>query len=150
MRVQRHEQLIVWQRAIELVCAAYEVSSKLPRSERHALADQMRRAVISIPANIAEGHSRAHRKEFLQFLSIAAASLAELETHLVIAERVGHLTPAATSHAAALAAEVGRMLTAMRKRLSDSSTVSARRYTLDAGPVTQHTARKNSSQSRIP
>ena len=121
MRVQRYDQLVVWQRAFELVCAAYGVSRLLPTDERHALRDQIRRAAVSVPANIAEGHARVHRREFLQFLAIAGSSLAELATHLVVAGRVGYVVPGETVVARRLADEVGRMLTVMRRKLSDGN-----------------------------
>ncbi len=81
--VRGYQQLIVWQRAMELVDAAYAIARLLPRAECHSLAEQIRRAAVSIPANIADGHARVHKREFLQYLAIARASAAELETHLL-------------------------------------------------------------------
>ena len=92
MPVRSYRDLIVWQRSMELVEETYALCSRLPLSERMVLGDQMRRAVVSVAANIAEGHSRAHRKEFLHLLSIAKGSLMELEAHLLIAERVRFLS----------------------------------------------------------
>jgi len=146
MVVRSYRELIVWERAMQLVVAVYEVLARFPPCERYGLSGQLRRAAVSIPANIAEGHARAHRRAFLHFLSIARASLAEVETHLLVAERVGHIAADDARPAIVLCDEVSRMLTAMRARLADGLPERARRSPLDA----QHTARKNSSQSRIP
>lgn len=86
-----YRDLIVWQHGIDLVEAVYKLSKSFPPAERYALCDQMHRAVISIPANIAEGHARSSSKEFLHYLSISLGSLAELETHLTIAHRLSYL-----------------------------------------------------------
>jgi four helix bundle protein len=132
MEVRSYKDLRVWQRAIELVCASYDVSRRLPAEERTALGDQLRRAAVSVAANIAEGHSRAHRKEFLQFLAVAHASLTELETHLTIALRVGYIPNDAYAAAATLSDEVSRMLTAMRRRLGEPRLAVPRRSSPDA------------------
>jgi four helix bundle protein len=89
---KNYRDLRVWQAAIDLVTRIYEVTRALPNEERYALGDQMRRAAISIPANIAEGQARRHSKEFLQHLSIAKGSLAELHTLLTVAERLKYLS----------------------------------------------------------
>ena len=117
MPVRSYRDLIVWQRSMELVEETYALCSRLPLSERMVLGDQMRRAVVSVAANIAEGHSRAHRKEFLHLLSIAKGSLMELEAHLLIAERVRFLSIGEIRPALSLLDEVSRMLNAMRSRL---------------------------------
>lgn len=85
-----YKDLMVWQKSIALVPAAYSLVKKLPSEERFALGDQIRRAAVSVPANIAEGQARQHTKEFIQFLSIARGSLAELETLLIVTERLGY------------------------------------------------------------
>ncbi|HEV8481973.1 MAG TPA: four helix bundle protein [Blastocatellia bacterium] len=89
MGSQSYRDLIVWQRGIELSILVYEVCSTFPRSELYGLTDQMKRAVVSISSNIAEGRARHHIAEFRQFLSISNASLAELETQRIVAERMG-------------------------------------------------------------
>ena len=85
------EDLIVWQKSMDLVENVYRLISKLPNEEKHALADQMRRSVISIPSNIAEGQQRDSAKEFAYFLSIAKGSAGELRAQLLICERLGYL-----------------------------------------------------------
>ena len=80
------KNLIVWQKAIEFTMAVYKLTSTFPDAERFGLVNQMRRASVSIPSNIAEGYSRSGRGEYLQFLSHSRGSCAELETQLVIAK----------------------------------------------------------------
>jgi four helix bundle protein len=79
--METYRELEVWKTAMDLVVAVYELSRKLPASERFGLASQMQRSAVSVPANIAEGYGRAHRKEYLNHLSIANGTLQELETH---------------------------------------------------------------------
>ena len=82
-----YKQLIVWQKSIELVNEIYVLTRQLPKSETYGLSSQMQRAAVSIPANIAEGQTRNHLGEYIQFLGIAYASSAELETELIIAKK---------------------------------------------------------------
>ena len=86
-----YRDLIVWQYGIDLVEVVYKLSKSFPPQERYALCDQMQRAAVSIPANVAEGHARSSSKEFLHYLSISLGSLAELETHLTSAHRLNYL-----------------------------------------------------------
>ena len=85
-----YRDLLVWQKAMELVKNTYVLINQLPKDERFALADQMKRSVISIPSNIAEGHERKSTKEYIQFLYVANASRAELETQLEICKMLGY------------------------------------------------------------
>jgi four helix bundle protein len=89
--VQNYRDLRVWQQAIELIPEVYRLIEQFPKEEKYALSDQIRRAVISIAANIAEGQARPHTKEFVQHLSIAKGSLAELDTLLVAAVKLKYL-----------------------------------------------------------
>ncbi len=91
-KVQDYRELKVWQRAMDLVPMAYRLVRSLPRHEQFSLADQIRRSAVSVPANIAEGQARKHTREFLQYLSIARGSLAELHTLMLVAERLQYLT----------------------------------------------------------
>lgn len=95
--VRSYRDLRVWQKAMELAPAVYAALKCLPKEENYALADQIRRAVVSIPANIAEGHAREHRKEFIQFLAIAKGSLAELDTLLELGLRLNYFSAKTTT-----------------------------------------------------
>ncbi len=89
-----YRELDVWQKAMDLVVACYEASGDFPNYEIYGLTSQLRRAAVSVPANIAEGRGRQHTAEFIQHLSIATGSLAELETHIEIAQRLGYIDSA--------------------------------------------------------
>ena len=108
--VRCYKDLKVWQKAIDLVARIYETARSFPRSEDFALSNQMRRAALSVPSNIAEGQARQYRMEFLQSLHIARGSLAELETLLIVAERVGYLNRPSSISLLEDVSEVGRML----------------------------------------
>jgi four helix bundle protein len=86
MYIKSFKELIVWQKAIELVKETYKITREFPKSEIYGLSLQIRRAAISIPSNIAEGQLRKNLKEYLQFLRIAYGSSAELETQIIIAK----------------------------------------------------------------
>ena len=87
------EKLQVWQLAIDLAEKVYEITNKFPKQEMYGLADQMRRAAVSIPSNIAEGKGRRTTKDFIHFLYVAQGSLNELATQIKLARRIGYLTP---------------------------------------------------------
>ena len=87
-----YRDLDVWKLSIELVKEIYQVTAKFPPTEMYGITNQLRRAAISIPSNIAEGQGRNSFKEFKQFLAIALGSLAELETQLIISHEIGYLT----------------------------------------------------------
>jgi four helix bundle protein len=85
-----YKDLIVWQKAIELVKVVYQLTKHFPESERFGLTNQMRRASVSIPSNIAEGYYRHQRNEYRRFCLISLASAAELETQIIIAQELGY------------------------------------------------------------
>jgi len=87
-----YKELIVWQKSIQLVTDIYKLTKTFPKEELYGLASQMQRAVVSIPSNIAEGNDRNSSKEFSQFLRIARGSLAELETQIIISEKLEYTT----------------------------------------------------------
>ena len=89
---RKHHSLLVWQESMELVQEIYAATACFPREEVYALTNQMRRAAVSIPSNIAEGAARTGKKEFMQFLSITRGSLSELETQILISEKLGYLS----------------------------------------------------------
>lgn len=89
---KNYRELIVWQEGIGLAKAVYKLTEKFPRQETYALADQIRRAVVSVPSNIAEGQARKAPADFRRFLHIALGSLAEVDTQLVLAQEFGYLS----------------------------------------------------------
>ncbi|MEP7162461.1 MAG: four helix bundle protein [Candidatus Moraniibacteriota bacterium] len=121
MPLQSFKELIVWQRSMELVKEIYRTTSELPQSEMYGIVSQMRRAAISIASNIAEGRHRGTRKDFLQFLRIAYASGAELETQVEISMELGKLNKGEYEEIAAQVSEIMRMLNAMIKKLKVGS-----------------------------
>lgn len=104
------KELIVWQRAMDLAKEVYLLVKKLPKSEMYVMGDQMRRAAISIPSNIAEGHARQSKKEYAYFLSIVQGSKAELETQLELCVNVGLLTSDDIFTAKNQLDEIGKMI----------------------------------------
>ena len=116
--MKNHKELTVWQKAMELVVEVYGLVKKLPKEETCALSDQMRRAVVSIPSNIAEGNARGSEKEFLRFLSIAQGSNAEIETQLLICVQLGYLYEGEIQTALVLSEEVSKMIRGLRKAIS--------------------------------
>ncbi len=85
------ENTETWNIGMEIAAEVYELCRFLPAEERYALSDQIRRAAVSIPSNIAEGYGRESTKEYIQFLAYAKGSLLELKTQILIAERIGYL-----------------------------------------------------------
>lgn len=110
MTVRSYKDLKVWQKGMDLVMEVYRITDVLPTTEQFGLISQMRRAAVSVPANIAEGYHRQHNKELCQFLYVSSGSLAELETHVCICERLGYLNVDAVSALLEMASEVGKML----------------------------------------
>jgi four helix bundle protein len=90
--VRSYRDLVVWQNSIKLAKTVYQLTLKFPKQETYALADQIRRAAVSVPSNIAEGQARKAPADFKRFLHIALGSLAEVDTQLVLAQEFGYLT----------------------------------------------------------
>jgi four helix bundle protein len=111
-------KLLVWQRAYQLTLEIYKVTKQFPREETYGLVSQMQRAAVSVPANIAEGHDRNHRKEYLQFLHIAKGSLAEVETFLSLASDLGYLDKQLYTEIENRREETGKMLNGLIKSLT--------------------------------
>ena len=112
------KKLLVWQRAMELAERVYELIRTFPTEERYAWSDQIRRAVISIPSNIAEGQGRDSKQEFLRFISIARGSLCELETQLLLAQKIGYVSEDNISQFLSQCAEISRMLRSLSNYIS--------------------------------
>ena len=115
--VDNYQKMIVWQKAMDVTVMVYSLCRKLPKSEMYALQDQMKRASVSVPSNIAEGQARNSKKEFIQFLSIAKGSKAELETQLLLCIKLGYLIDSDISEAMKSLSEISKMLSALIKNL---------------------------------
>ncbi|MDQ1191436.1 four helix bundle protein [Brevundimonas vesicularis] len=115
--LRTHRDLDVWKLSLDWVEAVYRCSASWPSDERFGLISQVRRAAVSVAANIAEGAGRKGTGEFIQFIGVARGSLAEVETHLLIAGRLGYLTPDQLQSLLAEMERIGRMLSALSTRL---------------------------------
>ncbi|MCC7080930.1 MAG: four helix bundle protein [Burkholderiales bacterium] len=113
-----HRSLLAWQQAVELVEEIYQLTARFPPEERFGLVSQMRRAAVSVPANIAEGSARTGTAELLRFLSISSGSLSELDTLLAISVRLGFIHPENSLQAKidSVTALVVAMAASLRKR----------------------------------
>ena len=116
--VKNYQDLIVWQKAMDLVVEIYRLTKKFPKEEFYGLTNQMRRAAVSIPSNIAEGHTRNSRREYLNFLSVAQGSRAEVETQMLIAVRLGYLTSEETLSSLSLLNEINRIISTIKQKLN--------------------------------
>ena len=116
---QHYKDLIAWQRAMDLVSVLYDATDDFPKRETYSLTDQMRRAAVSIPSNIAEGQAHFSRREFRHFLRHSSGSLAELETQILIAQRRNYLTESQTTELLRRTREVGRILSGLINSLKD-------------------------------
>lgn len=105
-----HRDLVAWQKAMKLVSEIYRATRGFPKEEIYGLTVQLRRAAVSVPSNLAEGHGRTSRREFHQFVSQARGSLTEVETQLEIAQDLGYLDEAAAVELLKKASEIARML----------------------------------------
>ena len=118
MSIRSFRDLRVWQVGMDLVEEVYRATSRFPRHEFYGLASQLQRAAVSIPSNIAEGHARWHLREYLHFLSVAQASIAELETQVEIARRLQYLQAEEADHVLKLSSSLGRQLHTLRNALT--------------------------------
>ena len=119
--VQSYRQLIAWQKAMELVKLVYDLTDDFPSEERFGLTLQIRKAVVSIPSNIAEGQGRNSTKEFINHLSIAYGSLMETETQTLVAQMRNYSTPGKRGVVMDKAAEVGRLINGLSSSLGRKS-----------------------------
>ncbi|MFY9618631.1 MAG: four helix bundle protein [Pyrinomonadaceae bacterium] len=122
-QIRSHRDLIVWQKAMDLVEAVYKATASFPKEETYALTSQIRRAVVSIPANIAEGQGRRLTKEYLYFLANARGSLLELDTHLEIAVRLKYLSREPYSQLRDQLNEVAKILNGLMRAVEQSSNI---------------------------
>lgn len=120
-RVRSYKDLDVWKVSLELTVSCYELTKSFPKEEQFGLTSQIRRAAAAVPANLAEGHGRETTGSYIQFARIAQGSLKELETHLIIAERVGIASVPRSSGVLAECDRVGRMLRNLIRALQAKS-----------------------------
>src|SRR6266850_6334078 len=116
-KTQSYKDLVVWQKGIALAKLVYKITARFPAEEKFGLISQMRRAAVSIASNIAEGQARHSTGEFIQFISHAEGSVAELETQLEIATDLGYCSASDSEPVMSLAEEVRKMLNSLRRRL---------------------------------
>ncbi len=114
----KYSDLVVWQKAMDLVTDIYRLTATFPNEEKFGLSSQARRAAVSIPSNIAEGHGRKASGAYLNHISIALGSLMELETQVQIALRLGFLSQDETSSLLTRTDEIGKMLSGLKKSIS--------------------------------
>ncbi len=112
-----HEKLDVWQASVDFVVAVYRATESFPKEEKFGLTSQIRRAAVSVPANIAEGATRRSPKEFVHFISNAQGSASELETELLIAQRLGYLQKSVYAEMRDTLDNIGRMLIGLTQHL---------------------------------
>lgn len=118
--IKSYKDLIVWQKATDLVVCIYEITDKLPKTENFGIKSQMNRASISIASNIAEGRGRGTRNDFIQFLHIALGSCYELETQITVLKKLSIGRNLAYNRAEILISEISMMLRAMIIKLKSS------------------------------
>ncbi len=116
-KANSYRDLIVWQKGMTLVKRIYQITTTFPVDERFGLVTQMRRAAVSVPSNIAEGQARHTTGEFVQFVSHAEGSVAELDTQLILAIELGYCIKAEVDDAFELVEELRKMLNALRRKL---------------------------------
>lgn len=117
MSSKNYRDLIVWQKSMELVVAVYDMTKKFPKEEMYGLTSQVRRAVVSIPSNIAEGQGREYKKEFYQFLSIAYGSLREVETQVLISEKLNYIDESVCIAIIEQCNEIGKLINGLKNSM---------------------------------
>jgi four helix bundle protein len=125
VKVNSYRDLLAWQRAMQLTEHVYRATGTFPNKETYALANQLQRAAVSVPSNIAEGHARSSTKDYLRFISIAMGSLAEIETQLELSARLDYIDQPKLGELLAIADQLGRMLQGLRKSLQSKLTPSS-------------------------
>ncbi|KMQ66129.1 S23 ribosomal protein [Chryseobacterium angstadtii] len=114
------KELWVWQKSVHLVTEIYSFTQSFPKQEIYSLTSQIRRSSVSIPSNIAEGHSRRSTLDYIQFLKIARGSCAELETQLIIARNLNYLNPEEFQNLSEKTAEISKMINAIITKLQST------------------------------
>ncbi len=117
--VKSYRDLLIWQQAMELAEVVYEVTAKLPARESYGLISQLQRAAVSVPSNIAEGHARESTREYLRSLRTSRGSLAELETQLLLCERLKFLSDDDIAQAMRISDDLGKMIRGVQRTLNE-------------------------------
>jgi carbamoyl-phosphate synthase large subunit len=115
--MEHYQNLLVWQKSMDMVTTVYGLTRDFPREEQYGLTSQIRRAAISVPSNIAEGNARRSTRDYIRFLNLAYGSLSELETQLLIAVRLQYTHEPPMSDVMLQCSEIGRMLNGLRNSL---------------------------------
>src|SRR5439155_15717925 len=119
--VRGYRDLLVWQDSMDLVVAIYRITATFPKEERYSLVDQLRRAAVSVPSNVAEGHGRSRTGDYLRHLSVSVGSLSEVETQVQIARRLEYITEddqrQLLDSCNAIAKMLGGLIRSLRRRL---------------------------------
>ena len=118
-RLRDFKELSVWQKSHQLAVLIYGATANFPKTEQFSLTNQLRRAAVSVPSNIAEGFERRSNKEFSQFLGIARGSIAEVQTQLLLARDIGYLKPDVHDELIGVAIEVHKMVNGLLKTLAN-------------------------------
>jgi four helix bundle protein len=122
MSIRSYRDLVAWQKAIALAKAVYIACESFPKNETYGLSSQVKRSVVSVAANLAEGHSRETTRDFLRFINIAYGSLSETETHLILANELGMISMQSLEDMLEQSAEIGRILNGLSRSLKEKLT----------------------------
>jgi four helix bundle protein len=142
---RHYKDLLVWQKGMNLAKLVYKLTMRFPSDERYGLISQLRRAAVSVPSNIAEGQARRGTNEFLQFLSIAEGSLAELDTQLLLSVELGFAQRLDVEPALKEVDELQKMLVALKRKLASFSPLATRHSPL---PSKSHSPLSSKSGAR--
>ncbi len=118
-RIKSYRDLIVWQKGMALARQVYLVTGRFPDDEKFGLISQLRRAAVSVPSNIAEGHARSSRSDYARFLHISRGSLYEIETQIMLSEDFNYLNQNDSSDILTTTSEIGRMLNSLIRKIED-------------------------------
>ncbi len=117
-KINDYKDLLVWKKAMNIVVSVYDMTKQLPKDEVYGISNQMRRAAVSIPSNIAEGYGRQNPKSYVQFLTFARGSAYELETQLLLCQKIHELSSSTIKDILTTISEIKKMLTALINRLN--------------------------------
>jgi len=117
--MKTHHELTVWKKSIDFVTTVYKITEEYPKTEIYGLTNQVRRAVVSVPSNIAEGAARTSKKEFSHFLSISLGSISEVETQLIVSRNLNYITNEQLENLLSELIEIRKMIIGLKKTMSD-------------------------------